>query len=79
MGTDGDCEVLLSDSSRWRVRMRPGWSADAEFFLLGGASCADGVACSVDGMPLTRGVAVRVPARPEGRVVVSVPCEEEDR
>ena len=77
MGTDGDCEVLLSDSSRWRVRMRPGWSADSEFFLLGGASCADGVACSADGAPLTRGVAVRIPVRPEDQVVVSVPCEGE--
>ena len=68
-----------SDGRRWHVRMRPGWSADSEFFLLGGDSCADGVACSVDGMPLARGVAVRIPARPEGQVVVSVPCEGEDR
>ena len=73
-----DVQMDRSDGRRWRVRVRPGWSADSAFSLLGGGSCADGVVCSDDGAPLSRGVVVRIPARPEGKVVVSVPCEGEN-
>jgi len=52
--------------TRWRVRVRAPWSADVTLDLLAADHCVSGqTVCGTKGQPLSRGIRIRVPARPE--------------
>lgn len=55
-----------SRQTRWHVRVKPGWSADANITLSASSECIPGESvCATNGAALSTPVVVRVPARPE--------------
>ena len=63
-------------NTRWRVRIRPGWSADAGITLQRTIACVNVAdVCSSAGAPLSHPVRLRVPARPTGIATRTPTCE----